>query len=107
LLRGYRDNEPPELRFSTSELIKFRGFGCEQHYADTRDGFILSLSRIVHAPKALPQPAVAGATPADYWMATDKVLFCNLEFSWCLSVFRAGAGTRAARFQSSDHRLAC
>lgn len=38
----------PDLKATTRQLIESRGFGCEIHQVTTKDGYILSLHRIVH-----------------------------------------------------------
>jgi lysosomal acid lipase/cholesteryl ester hydrolase len=38
----------PDSHLTTCELIKSRGFQCEQHFLETSDGYILGIQRIVN-----------------------------------------------------------
>ncbi|KAI1282068.1 Gastric triacylglycerol lipase [Halotydeus destructor] len=38
----------PELNLNTPDLIRLRGFGCEEHTIKTDDGYLLTAYRIVH-----------------------------------------------------------
>ena len=38
----------PDLHATTRKLIESRGFGCEVHQVTTKDGYILSVHRIMH-----------------------------------------------------------
>ena len=51
----------PALEMDAAELIRSRGYPCEEHVVRTDDGFLLVLYRIPHG-RMVP-PAAAGDRP--------------------------------------------
>ena len=47
------DDVPPECDMTTPEIIRHNGYPCEEHTAETKDGYVLTMHRIPHGKLTL------------------------------------------------------